>query len=123
MEKKGNTPKKKVDNTPEMIKIYQDSRRCKYWFLICLVLAILFSIFIIMFIIYAIFCQSAFIIIFLIYQNSSSKNFNFWIGDWIFGIGIWGLDFGDWNLGIEFWDGELGLGMGIGDLIKLIIFF
>ena len=27
---------KKDDNIPEMIKIYKDSRRCKYWFLICL---------------------------------------------------------------------------------------
>ena len=57
-----------------------------------------------------------YIIIFLIYQNLSSKNFNLWIGDW-------GLEFGEWILGIEFWDGELGLWMGIGDLIKLIIFF
>ena len=108
MEKKGNTPKMKVDNTPEMIKIYQDSRRCKYWFLICLVLAILFSIFIIMFIIYAIFCQSAFL-----YYNI----FN--LSEFI----IKKFQFLDWGLGIEFWDGELGLGMGIGDLIKLIIFF
>ena len=46
---------KKDDNNPEMGKIYNDSRRCKYWFLICLVLAVLISIFIIIFVIWAIF--------------------------------------------------------------------
>ena len=46
---------KKDDNNPEMVKIYNDSRRCKYWFLICLVLAVLISIFIIIFMIWAIF--------------------------------------------------------------------
>ena len=45
---------KKDDNNPEMVKIYNDSRRYKYWFLICLVLAVLISIFIIIFVILAI---------------------------------------------------------------------
>ena len=47
---------KKDDNIPEMIKIYKDSRRCKYWFLFCLVLVTLISILIIIFEIWAIFC-------------------------------------------------------------------
>ena len=46
---------KKDDNTREMKKIYKDSRRCKYWFLICLILAVLISIFIIIFMFWAIF--------------------------------------------------------------------
>ena len=46
---------KKDDNIPEMIKIYKDNRRCKYWFVICLILAVLMSIFIIIFVIWAIF--------------------------------------------------------------------
>ena len=46
---------KKDDNNPEMVRIYKDSRRCKYWFVICLILAVLMSIFIIIFVIWAIF--------------------------------------------------------------------
>ena len=38
---------KKDDNNPEMVKINEDSRRCKYWFLNSLILAVLISIFII----------------------------------------------------------------------------
>ena len=60
---------KKDDNTPEMIKIYKDSGRCKYWFLICLVLPVLISIFIIIFVAWAILTNCLYIIILFIYQN------------------------------------------------------
>ncbi len=87
---------KKDDNNPEMVKIYNDSRRCKYWFLICLVLAVLISIFIIIFMIWAIFSQTVFKYYNIIYLSEFIIKKHEFL-DWGLGIGIWGLDFGDWN--------------------------